>query len=403
MAEQNTRSGRGGADRSGSSRNGGGGLEVASLLEELPVDRLKGELQDALSAVVERTIEAATGKVGDLTERLTDVADGGSLRESFGGGSEGESGGGLKGSMVAGAVKGGLENVKDKLTGGSSGNGAGKATKATNIIEQIDVGVPLDVAYDQWTQFQDFPDFMKKVESVEQESDEKLTWRAKIVWSHRTWEATILDQVPDERIVWRSNGQKGHVDGAVTFHELAPNLTRILVVLEYYPQGLFERVGNIWRAQGRRARAELKHFRRHVMTRTILAPDELEGWRGEIHDSQVVRGHDEPEPDNEDDADDQYDEDEDDADDQYDDEGDEGDADEYDEGDGDEDEDEYGDDEYDEEDEEDGEDGDEDEPDEGWDEDEDGDAGDLDEEYDEYDDEDEDEGDERERRGRRAS
>ncbi|HEY3508181.1 SRPBCC family protein [Kribbella sp. NPDC051137] len=365
MAEQNTRSGRGGADRSGGSHNGGGGLEVASLLEELPVDRLKGELQDALSAVVERAIEAATGKVGDLTERLTDVADGGSLRESFGGGSEGESGGGLKGSMVAGALKGGLENVKDKLTGGSSGNGAGKATKATNIIEQIDVGVPLDVAYDQWTQFQDFPDFMKKVESVEQESDEKLTWRAKIVWSHRTWEATILDQVPDERIVWRSNGQKGHVDGAVTFHELAPNLTRILVVLEYYPQGLFERVGNIWRAQGRRARAELKHFRRHVMTRTILAPDELEGWRGEIHDSQVVRGHDEPEPDDEDDADDQYDEDEDeyDADDQYDDEGDEGDADEYDEGDEEEDSDEYGDDEYDE----------------------------------------EDEGDERERRGRRAS
>jgi hypothetical protein len=99
--------------------------------------------------------------------------------------------------------------------------------------------------------------------------------------------------VPDERIVWRSKGQKGHVDGAVTFHELGPNLTRILVVLEYYPQGFMERTGNIWRAAGRRARLELKHFRRHVMTRTILNPDEVEGWRGVIEDGEVVKTHDE--------------------------------------------------------------------------------------------------------------
>ncbi|MQA93058.1 MAG: cyclase, partial [Gemmatimonas sp.] len=90
-------------------------------------------------------------------------------------------------------------------------------------------------------------------------------------------------------IVWRSEGQKGHVDGAVTFHELGPNLTRILVVLEYHPQGFFERTGNIWRAQGRRARLELKHFRRYVMTETILHPDDVEGWRGEIRDKEVVR------------------------------------------------------------------------------------------------------------------
>jgi hypothetical protein len=134
---------------------------------------------------------------------------------------------------------------------------------------------------------------MKKVESVEQASDEKLNWKAKIVWSHRTWEATIVDQIPDQQIVWRSKGAKGHVDGSVTFHELAPNLTRILLVMEYYPQGLFERTGNIWRAQGRRSRLELKHYRRHVMNNVILQPDEVEGWRGEIHDSQVVKTHEE--------------------------------------------------------------------------------------------------------------
>jgi hypothetical protein len=97
--------------------------------------------------------------------------------------------------------------------------------------------------------------------------------------------------VPDERIIWRSKGQKGHVDGAVTFHELAPNLTRILLVLEYHPQGMFERTGNLWRAQGRRTRLELKHFRRHMMTEGILHADELEGWRGTIHDGEVAESH----------------------------------------------------------------------------------------------------------------
>jgi uncharacterized membrane protein len=382
---------------------------LSSIIDELPLDRLKSELQDALSAVAERAIDAAGDKVTDLTSRLTDVADGGSLL-----------GGGVKGGMLAGAVKGGLSGVKDKakeaLTGGGGGGGSkpAKATKATNIVESIDVGVPIDVAYNQWTQFQDFPSFMKKVENVEQQAEEKVTWKAKIVWSHRTWESTILDQVPDDRIVWRSKGQKGHVDGAVTFHELAPNLTRILVVLEYYPQGMFERVGNIWRAQGRRARLELKHFRRHVMTRTILNPDDVEGWRGEIHDSQVTRG-----PDEEDETSDEYDENtdeydddsgddaEDDAEDDQDDvaEDEYDDSDEYDEEEPDDEEpddeaedgepeDEYADDEYEDEgDEGDTDESDAEEDDEAYDEQDEYDEGeddDADDEYDEYDDEDED-------------
>ena len=76
------------------------------------------------------------------------------------------------------------------------------------------------------------------------------------------WKSTIIDQVPDQRIVWQSEGAKGYVNGTVTFHEIGPNLTKILVVLEYYPQGFFEKTANLWRAQGRRVRLELKHFRR---------------------------------------------------------------------------------------------------------------------------------------------
>ncbi|WP_131742249.1 SRPBCC family protein [Actinomadura roseirufa] len=179
--------------------------------------------------------------------------------------------------------------VGKALKGG--GQRGGKKVKVTNIVEHSDVGAPRRLVYDQWTRFQDYPSFMKKVVSVDQAEDGKLHWKAKIFWSNRSWESTIVEQVPDQHIVWRSKGPKGHVDGTVSFHALAPNLTRVLLVLEYHPQGLFERTGNLWRAQGRRVRLELKHFRRYVMTQSLTRPDEIEGWRGEIHDSEVVRTH----------------------------------------------------------------------------------------------------------------
>jgi uncharacterized membrane protein len=256
-----------------------------------PMDQLKDAGRDALSALGERTISTLSGKVGGLTDRLQDIADGGPVTKAIAEGGKQKAEGG---SAVMGALKGAASGVKDKVTGGGSGSrGGGEATKSTNIIESIDVGVPVSVAYNQWTEFGAFPSFMKKVENVETEEDEKVKFKAQIFLSHRTWTSHVLEQIPDERIVWRSEGEKGHVDGAVTFHELGPNLTRILVVLEYYPQGFFEKTGNLWRAQGRRARAELRHFRRHVMTRTILEPDEVEGWRGVIEDGEVVKSHDE--------------------------------------------------------------------------------------------------------------
>jgi len=269
-----------------------GGLK--GLMGELPVDRLKDEVRSGLTSLGEKAVESAGQRLTDLTDRLNDVADGGGMvgKAATKGAEEAAAGG----SPVKGALKGGLSGAKDKVKeklGGGGGGGGGKGTKATNIIEEIDVGVPVSVAYNAWTEFQEWSGFMKKVHNVDQEEDTKLQFKAQVFWSHRRWEATILEQAPDEKIVWHSKGEKGHVDGAVTFHELAPNLTRILVVLEYYPQGLFERTGNLWRAQGRRARLELKHFRRHVMTEVIQHPDDVEGWRGEISDGEVERDHDE--------------------------------------------------------------------------------------------------------------
>lgn len=239
------------------------------------------ELKDTVKTAT-KTLKAATGAVGlGKAAPRAAISAAKSLRS--------------RDSSAKQAVSGGLGALKkagEKVLGTNSGGTSEHPPKITNIIEEIDVGAPRRLVYDQWTRFQDFPSFTKKVEHTEQVANEKLRWKAKIFWSSRAWESTIVEQVPDERIVWRSTGSKGYVDGAVTFHELTPNLTRVVLVLEYHPKGLVEKTGNLWRAQGRRARLELKHFQRHVMTHAVLAKDgDVEGWRGEIHDSEVVKSH----------------------------------------------------------------------------------------------------------------
>lgn len=270
--------------------------EWGELLDELPTDRLIQAGQALLAAMGQRAVNAVSDTVEQATERLTDYAENGGpgLAAALTGAQSLTQGKSPLRAALAGGVSGTAGKIQQALGGGSGGGGGGKM-KFTNIVEDIDVGVPVRVAYNQWTQFGDFPEIMKKVERADAESDEekeqKLTWKAQVLWSHRSWEATVLEQVPDQRIVWESNGQRGHVDGAVTFHELTPDLTRILVVLVYHQQGFVEGTGNLWRAAGRRARLELKHFRRHLMTQTILNPDEVEGWRGEIRDGEVVKTH----------------------------------------------------------------------------------------------------------------
>jgi uncharacterized membrane protein len=277
-------------------RDDKGGVTAA-----LPTDALKEAGQQLLGLLVQRATEAATQRVSGLADRLTDVTEsGGDFRAALNGEARGngqiEDGADGDDDDKPGGLMGALGGLKDKVKdafGGGGGGGGSKQLKMTNIIESLDVGLPLRTTYDTWTQFADFPSFMKKVETVDQESDEKTNWTAKVFWSRRTWEATIIEQVPDAHIVWRSTGAKGHVDGAVSFTELGPNLTRVLLVLEYWPQGLFERTGNLWRAQGRRARLDFKHFRRHAMTNVLLRQEEVEGWRGEIRDSEVVKTHEE--------------------------------------------------------------------------------------------------------------
>jgi hypothetical protein len=287
------------------------------------VDRLREEAVKYLGAQMEHLVEKAGDKVTDLTGQLGDVAENGGVLPKVGARV-------LQGDSPAKAFLGEKaksikDNVVDKVKGAFGGGGkpgrkAGK--KAMNIVETLDVGVPLRTVYDHWTQYEDFSGFAKGVQSVSQGDEVTTDWKVKVGPSKRSFKATVQEQVPDERIVWTSQGAKGSTRGAVSFHELTPNLTRIVLVVEYYPAGFFEKTGNIWRAQGRRMRLDFKNFQRHVS----LTNDEAEGWRGEIRDGEVVRTHDEAmeeeeaaqneEPEEEEDEEGRYD-DEDEAEDEY--------------------------------------------------------------------------------------
>lgn len=257
-------------------------------------DRLKQELQSYLQA---RAYKAVTGLGSKLGEGVTKLAapgqggPGGLVGSIAKGGqalSEGKSPGQAAMAVGTSHVK---DMVKDKVKGlfGKGRKSGGGKSKSVTIVEDIDVGVPVREAYDQWSQFQEFSTFAKGVVSVEKADDVSSNWKVKVAKSTRSWKANVTEQIPDERITWTTEGAKGTVKGVVTFHRLTDDLTRVLLVLEYFPKGLFEKTGNIWRAQGRRARLDLKLFRKFIMMRG----EATDGWRGEIRDGEVVVEHDE--------------------------------------------------------------------------------------------------------------
>ncbi|MFE3390302.1 SRPBCC family protein [Streptomyces anulatus] len=255
-------------------------------------DRLKDELQNYLRARAEHAVTQLGHRLGDSVSKLAEPgAGGGALKSLAKGGQalgEGKSPGQAALSAGASHLK---DTVKDKVKGlfGKGRKSGGGKSKSVTIVEDIDVGVPVREAYDQWTQFQEFSSFAKGVVSVEKADDTTSNWKVKVAKSTRSWKANVTEQVPDERITWTTEGAKGTVKGVVTFHAITDDLTRVLLVLEYFPKGLFEKTGNIWRAQGRRARLDLKLYRKFIMMRG----EATDSWRGEIRDGEVVLGHDE--------------------------------------------------------------------------------------------------------------
>ncbi|KFF95980.1 cyclase [Streptomyces scabiei] len=269
------------------------GNPLTDVVHGEAVDHLKAEAREYLAAQAQRLLVGAGRKLGETTGKLNDIADGNSpgfARLALDGGRKlAEGKGPLRTALEVGAgrAKDNVLGAFKSLGGGKGKRKGGSGSKPTVIIESIDVGVPVRTAYDQWTQFQSFSTFAKGVKSANQADDTHSDWQLKVFWSSRSWKAHTTEQVPDERITWTSEGAKGTTKGAVSFHSLADNLTRVLLVLEYYPKGLFEKTGNIWRAQGRRARLDLKNFARFI----TLRGEAEDGWRGEIRDGEVVVSH----------------------------------------------------------------------------------------------------------------
>jgi uncharacterized membrane protein len=147
----------------------------------------------------------------------------------------------------------------------------------SSVEESIEVNVPVRTAYNQWTQFDQFPQFMDSVKEVRQEDDTHLHWRANIAGQDKEWDVEITEQVPDKRIAWRSTGGVRN-GGVVTFHKISDGVTRIMLQMNYEPDGAMENVGDAMGAVRTVARGNLQRFKELLEMRGR----ETGGWRGSV-------------------------------------------------------------------------------------------------------------------------
>jgi uncharacterized membrane protein len=147
----------------------------------------------------------------------------------------------------------------------------------SKVEKSIDVQVPASTAYNQWTQFEEFPRFMEGVQAVQQLDDRNLRWQAEIGGKTVEWKAEISEQIPDKRIAWRSvEGARNA--GVVTFHRLSDDRTRIMLQLDYEPDGALERVGDWLGVASHRLQGDLERFKTFIESRG----EETGAWRGRV-------------------------------------------------------------------------------------------------------------------------
>ena len=147
----------------------------------------------------------------------------------------------------------------------------------TTIEQSIVVDVPVGTAYNQWTQFEDFPQFMEGVEEIKQITDTRLRWRAEILGVDREWEAEIDEQTPDQRIAWHAIDGTTNA-GVVTFHRLDEGVTKVMLQLELEPEGILEKAGDWLGLVKTRVKGDLERFKQFIEGRGR----ETGAWRGEV-------------------------------------------------------------------------------------------------------------------------
>lgn len=147
----------------------------------------------------------------------------------------------------------------------------------STIEKSIEVNVPVRTAYNQWTQFEEFPRFMEGVKEVNQLDDTRLHWKAAIAGQEKEWDAEITEQTPDQRIAWTSRG--GAINGGVvTFHRLSDARSKVMLQLEYAPQGVAENVGDALGMVSLRVQGDLERFKEFIEKRGR----ETGAWRGQV-------------------------------------------------------------------------------------------------------------------------
>ncbi|MEV5344024.1 SRPBCC family protein [Streptomyces sp. NPDC052676] len=148
----------------------------------------------------------------------------------------------------------------------------------SQVEESIEVAVPVRTAYNQWTQFETFPEFMSGVERIEQRTDTLTHWVTKVDGVQREFDARITEQIPDERVAWTTVAGDTRQAGVVTFHRLDADHTKVMLQMEFQPESVTEKVGDKLGFVKRQAKGDLERFKRFIEQRG----QETGGWRGEV-------------------------------------------------------------------------------------------------------------------------
>jgi uncharacterized membrane protein len=215
--------------------------------------------KEALTAAAVSAVGAlAAAKGPDLVRKVVGATEekGEDQAENLG---EKAAEGAKKSLGEAGGVAG---KAASKLMGGGGGGG-GKKTRRLPIQRWTDVGAPIDKVYEAWTKFDEFPRFMHRVLNVEQKDKDKISWQEKIWFSKRQWEGKVTERKKNDRIVWTTSSGMSH-KGVVSFHKLADNLTRVMVTMEFEPNGMVEKMASGLRFVKRAVQSDLARFKAYV-------------------------------------------------------------------------------------------------------------------------------------------
>jgi uncharacterized membrane protein len=236
------------AEENGSKAGGGAQELLQSLMSKEVVIPAVATAASVVAYAARKGAGEAKEKVEGEAEKLGEEGAQGA-KKGLGGG------GGALGKLASKAIGG----------GGGSGGGGGKAKKTRRLPIQryTDIAAPVGTVYEKWTEFEEFPNFMHRVLNVKQEDDNKITWDEKIWFSSRRWEGEITERKRNKRIAWKTTSGMAHA-GVVTFHKLDDELTRVMVDIDFVPQGMIEKMASGLRFVKRAVQADLARFKAYV-------------------------------------------------------------------------------------------------------------------------------------------